>query len=69
MLYLSGITPPVWLAAFITAGIAKAHWLKTALSACKVGFAGFLIPFMFIYNPAFLGQGNLFEMVGAILIG
>ncbi len=66
---LSGITPPVSLAAFITAGIAKAHWLKTALSACKVGFAGFLIPFMFIYNPAFLGQGSLLEVVGAILIG
>lgn len=64
---LSAITPPVALAAFIAGGIAKAHWLKTALAACRIGLAGFIIPFIFIYQPAILGQGTIMEVGISVL--
>lgn len=64
---LSGITPPVALAAYVASGIAKAHWFKTALAGCKIGLSGFLIPFMFIYRPALLGQGSVIEVSLAVI--
>lgn len=63
---LSGITPPVALAAYVAGGIANAHWFKTAIAACKIGLSGFLIPFMFIYHPALLGQGGVLEVSIAV---
>ncbi|MBM3148680.1 MAG: TRAP transporter fused permease subunit [Deltaproteobacteria bacterium] len=56
---LAGVTPPVALGAYVGAAIAGAHWFQTALTACRIGFAGFLVPFMFIYNPTLLGQGSI----------
>lgn len=62
---LAGVTPPVALGAYVGAAIAGAHWFKTALTACRIGFAGFLVPFMFVYNPTLLGQGPiLWVMIG-----
>jgi TRAP transporter 4TM/12TM fusion protein len=62
---LAGVTPPVALAAYVGSAVAGAHWFRTALTACRIGFAGFLVPFMFVYNPSLLGQG---PMLG-VLIG
>lgn len=56
---LAGVTPPVALGAYVGAAIAGAHWLRTAFTACRIGFAGFLVPFMFIYNPPLLGKGPI----------
>jgi TRAP transporter 4TM/12TM fusion protein len=64
---LSGITPPVALAAYVAGGIANAHWFRTAIAACKVGLSGFLIPFMFIYNDALLGHGSFGEVTFAVV--
>jgi TRAP transporter 4TM/12TM fusion protein len=55
---LSAITPPVALAVFAAAGIAKADLWASGLAAVKVGAAGFLIPFMFAYEPALLTIGE-----------
>jgi TRAP transporter 4TM/12TM fusion protein len=51
---LSAITPPVALAVFAAAGIAKADLWKSGLAAVKIGAAGFIVPFMFVYEPALL---------------
>jgi TRAP transporter 4TM/12TM fusion protein len=51
---LSAITPPVALAVFAAAGIAKADLWKSGWAAVKVGAAGFIVPFMFVYEPALL---------------
>lgn len=51
---LSAITPPVALAVFAAAGIAKADLWKSGIAAVKVGAAGFIVPFMFVYEPALL---------------
>ncbi len=59
---LAGMTPPVALAAYVGAAIAGSHWFRTAVTACRIGFAGFLVPFMFIYNPTLLGRGSFLEV-------
>jgi TRAP transporter 4TM/12TM fusion protein len=52
----SYVTPPVALAALFGAQLAGASYMKTALEAAKVGIAGFVLPFMIIWSPAFLGD-------------
>jgi TRAP transporter 4TM/12TM fusion protein len=51
---LSAITPPVALAVYAAAGLAKANLWEAGLAAVRVGAAGFIVPFMFIYEPALL---------------
>jgi TRAP transporter 4TM/12TM fusion protein len=55
---LSAITPPVALAVFAAAGLAKADLWSSGLAAVKIGFAGFIVPFMFAYEPALLMIGD-----------
>ena len=55
---LSAITPPVALAVFAAAGIAKADLWASGLAAVKIGAAGFIVPFMFVYEPALLMIGD-----------
>jgi TRAP transporter 4TM/12TM fusion protein len=49
---ISALTPPVALAALAGAGIAKANYFKTSLSAAKLAISGFIIPFLIVFNPA-----------------
>ena len=51
---LSAITPPVALAVYAAAGLAKANLWESGWAAVRVGAAGFIVPFMFIYEPALL---------------
>jgi TRAP transporter 4TM/12TM fusion protein len=55
---LSAITPPVALAVFAAAGLAKADMWEAGWAAMKIGAAGFIIPFMFVYQPVLLMIGN-----------
>ena len=55
---LSAITPPVALAAYAGAGLAKCSPMTTAIEACKLGFAGFIAPFAFCYNEGLLLRGD-----------
>jgi TRAP-type uncharacterized transport system fused permease subunit len=55
---LSAITPPVALAVFASAGLAKADIWDSSRAAMKIGAAGFIIPFMFVYQPALLMIGD-----------
>ena len=51
---LSAITPPVALAVYAASGLAKSDLWKTGWAAVKIGAAGFIVPFMFVYEPALL---------------
>jgi len=51
---IADVTPPVALAAFVGAGIAKANPLKTGIQATKLAIAAFLVPYIFVYNPSLL---------------
>ena len=64
---LSAITPPVALAAYAGAGIAKCSPMSTAVEACKLGFAGFIVPFAFCYSPAMMMQGSVLEVLSVFL--
>lgn len=56
---LSMITPPVALSSFAAAGIVGDDAMKLGWQAFKYSFVIFIIPYMFIYNPALLGIGSL----------
>jgi TRAP transporter 4TM/12TM fusion protein len=51
---LSAITPPVALAVYAAAAIAKTNLWESGWAAVRVGAAAFIVPFMFIYEPALL---------------
>ncbi|HEY2921621.1 MAG TPA: TRAP transporter permease [Candidatus Binatia bacterium] len=54
---LSAITPPVALAVFAAATLAKADMWDAGWAAMRVGAAGYIVPFMFVYEPALLMIG------------
>ncbi|WP_019121819.1 DUF3394 domain-containing protein [Brevibacillus massiliensis] len=55
-----GVSP---LAAFAGASIAGTEPMRTGLAAMKLGIAGFIVPFMFVYAPSLLLQGSMAEIV------
>jgi len=57
---MSAITPPVAPDAFVAAGIANANQFKTAITACRIGLAGFVLPYLLVYHPVLLLQGQFF---------
>ena len=55
---ISFITPPVAIASYAAAGLAGADANKTGLLAFKLGIAGFIIPFLYVYHPGLLILGT-----------
>ena len=74
---LSFITPPVCVDAYIAAGIAGGSPIKTGFRAMRLGFAAYLVPWAFIFNPAILMIGTPFQVLrtfffvtlGAVTVG
>ncbi|MEM6382188.1 MAG: TRAP transporter fused permease subunit [Pseudomonadota bacterium] len=64
---VSAITPPVALASYAAAGISGANPMGTSVTSFKIGLAAFIVPFMFFYNPALLGEGSWFEITRALV--
>ncbi|WP_275269862.1 TRAP transporter permease [Limnobacter sp. P1] len=65
---LADLTPPVALACFAAAPIAKERGLTISIEAVKIAAAGFVIPFMAVYTPSLMLQdgGPLAESIGYI---
>ncbi|MFN6953395.1 MAG: TRAP transporter permease [Acetobacteraceae bacterium] len=63
---LSMITPPVALAAFAAANIARTDPWETGIEAMKVGWTVFLIPFLFAASPALLLFGSVADVLLAL---
>lgn len=57
---MADLTPPVALAAFAAAPIAKEGGLKISIQAIRVAAAGFVVPYMAVYSPALMLQGGDF---------
>ena len=66
---LSAITPPVAIAAYAAAGVAGADPFRSAITATKLGSAGFIVPFAFAYYPGMLMDGTWADILGAIAVG
>ncbi len=64
----SNITPPVCIAAFAGATIAKANMWKTAFSAFKFAKFLYLGPFLFGFVPAFSLDGSSMDVVKAFVL-
>ncbi|HZH53648.1 MAG TPA: TRAP transporter permease [Microvirga sp.] len=53
---MADLTPPVALAAFAAAPIAKASGFRIGFSALRIALPGFVIPYMAVYDPALMMQ-------------
>ena len=65
---LAVLTPPDALASVAAAGVAQSPFLKTGIHATRVAFVAFVVPFMFVYNPALLTLGTVPEIAEALVI-
>lgn len=64
---ISNVTPPVAHAAYAAAGVARCNPTKTGIFAFKLSLSGFILPFMFVYNPVLLMQGNWLEIIQSLI--
>jgi TRAP transporter 4TM/12TM fusion protein len=55
---MADLTPPVALAAFAAASIAKASPMRIGWKATHIAIAGFVIPYMAVYDPALMLQAE-----------
>ena len=65
---VADITPPVALAAYAGAAIAKGNPMKTGVTATRLAIAAFIIPFIFAYSPEMLLVGDLVWYEVALLV-
>lgn len=61
------ITPPVALASYTAAGIAKANPTEVGLVGVRLAIVAFLIPFMFVFDELLIGNGSLLNISMAII--
>lgn len=66
---LSFITPPVAIGAYAAASLAGANPMKTGFQAVRLGVILFIIPFFFVFQPAFVLQGTLVEILKVLCTG
>ncbi len=68
---ISAITPPVALAVYVGSGIAGSDIMKTGFTAMRLGMAGYLVPFYFVYWPVLItrAEGTITEIILALLGG
>ncbi len=63
----SGITPPTCQTAFAGASIADAQPMKTGWTAFYLAIAAYIVPFVFIFNPAMLLMGEWPVVIMAVI--
>ncbi|HLT78648.1 MAG TPA: TRAP transporter permease [Ferrovibrio sp.] len=65
---MADLTPPVALAALAASSIARESHMKIAVTATKIGIAGYVVPFMAVYTPALMLQGGTWFDTGYVLL-
>ncbi|MBX3455366.1 TRAP transporter permease [Ferrovibrio sp.] len=65
---MADLTPPVALAALAASSVAKESHMKIAITATKIGIAGYVVPFMAVYTPALMLQGGTWFDTGYVLL-
>lgn len=60
---LAPFTPPICAAAFVAAGIAQTNWLKLAFVSMRLGLVAYIVPFLMIWSPEFLGMGDPLQIL------
>jgi TRAP transporter 4TM/12TM fusion protein len=64
---MSMITPPIALAAFAAASIAKSDPMRTGLASVKFGWIAYVVPFLFAFSPTLILIGEPAAIVWAII--
>ncbi|MFH1086995.1 MAG: TRAP transporter fused permease subunit [Chloroflexota bacterium] len=64
---LSLITPPVCPACYAAAAIARTSWLKVAWVALRLAAVVYIVPYVWMYQPALLMQGSAASIALAAL--
>jgi TRAP transporter 4TM/12TM fusion protein len=59
---MSLITPPVAPAAYVAAAIAGAPSMATGWTAMRFGWSAYIVPFLFVYSPAILLKGSVWDI-------
>jgi TRAP transporter 4TM/12TM fusion protein len=62
---MSMITPPIAIAAFAAASLAKADPMRTGFAATRFGWTAFIVPVLFVYSPSLLLIGDTVEVAVA----
>ena len=74
---MSNITPPVAIAAYTGAALAEAPPMKVGVQSVRLGIVGFIVPYIFIYNPLILGwdfssfpaaMDTVQTLIGAVMV-
>ncbi|MEX2469857.1 MAG: TRAP transporter fused permease subunit [Pseudohongiellaceae bacterium] len=65
---LADATPPVSVASYAAASIAKAGPMRTGFVAFRLAMAAFIIGFSYLYTPALMMQGPWVEIIGQVLV-
>jgi TRAP-type uncharacterized transport system fused permease subunit len=65
---LAEVTPPVSIAAYCGAAIAGTNPMSTGWEAFRLALVGFIIPFVFVFNPAFMGRGSFFDIITVVIV-
>jgi TRAP-type uncharacterized transport system fused permease subunit len=55
---MSFVTPPVAIAAFFAANLAKADPFKTGWAAMRFSWTAYIVPFLFVFSPSLLLQSG-----------
>ncbi|SFA61350.1 TRAP transporter, 4TM/12TM fusion protein [Paracoccus halophilus] len=64
---MSMMTPPVAIAAFAAAAIARTDPIRTGFKAMRLGWSAYVIPFVFVVEPALILNGTLLDSLEAVL--
>jgi TRAP transporter 4TM/12TM fusion protein len=59
---MSLITPPVAPAAYVAAAIAGSPSMATGWTAMRFGWSSYIVPFLFVYSPAILMKGGIWDI-------
>jgi TRAP transporter 4TM/12TM fusion protein len=65
---LADLTPPDAVTSFAAANIAGAEPMATGIEGFKLGLAGFLVPFAFVFQPALLLQGDVVQIAVSVAL-
>jgi TRAP-type uncharacterized transport system fused permease subunit len=63
---LSFLTPPVAVASYVAAGLAGSGMWETSWEGVKLAGIAYILPFLWCYNPALIGEGSWLAIVYAV---
>lgn len=70
---MSFVTPPVAIAAFFAANLAKADAMRTGWAAMRFSWTAYIVPFLFVFSPTLLLQSGSWvdtaASIGTALVG